>query len=159
MALRRSFYGETRRSTSDYAKQSFAKQRHSSWQRHGFVGYPKNAFIHGHARGFLRRRVNYGYNDYLYTYAPGKVDRSGRADQLVTFVDCLTRNVTGRSDSWAWWNPDEAHSGYGVQFAHNGGANLLFWDGHVLWATKETIATQNASSGYAHDYNYWFRLP
>ena len=100
--------------------------------------------------------VNYGFNDWIDTYSPGEIDRSGRSSELVTFADCRHRGISGRSDAWAWW--DSSHDGYGIPLLHSDGANLLFWDGHVLWATHDMIAAQNAPH-YSIYYNYWFRLP
>ncbi|MCX8082930.1 MAG: prepilin-type N-terminal cleavage/methylation domain-containing protein [bacterium] len=92
--------------------------------------------------------MNYGYTDWLgwyITYA-GKsnwywqsyIERSGKASKLVVFSDCFRYHVS----IYDWNNNTQYPNPSGVNWCHNGGANFLFWDGHVKWEPRNAMSAK-----------------
>jgi len=94
--------------------------------------------------------MNYGLTQYASYYSPGQIERAGYASKLVTFADSLHYGISYSASNEYWgnnyWSTGTGPYG-GIQWVHNGGANFVFWDGHVQWAKKAEVR------------NDWFYVP
>jgi len=95
-------------------------------------------------RGWHRpeRTGNEGYMDYGYNYTLNGLREStlmGYESRIVTFCDCERYHVTTSGGSAAWNHADDYR---GVQWCHNDGANFVFFDGHVEWATEDMVSNE-----------------
>ena len=66
-----------------------------------------------------------------------QIEKAGKSSKLVIFCDCKLYHVGNDPDYNAWWSTLPKR---GVNWCHNGGANFVFWDGHVRWATYNQIS-------------------
>lgn len=102
----------------------------------------------GHTESVHRPHMNYGYSETIVRLTTEQL--AGHADMIVTFADCRRYHFSsyrGTDDNLynAYWGY-EGPAG-GINWTHEGGANLVFWDGHVKWATREETDRD------------WFRSP
>jgi len=84
-----------------------------------------------------------GYNmDYGYNYTLDGRNEStlmGYESRIVTFCDAGRYILTTSAGGYAWNRPEVDR---GVQWCHNDGANFVFFDGHVEWATEDMVSDE-----------------
>jgi len=92
--------------------------------------------------------MDYGYNHSL--SLKKETQLMGHESITVIFCDAERYIVSSNAltSSYYWNNPAFDN---GVQWCHNSGANFLFYDGHVEWATEDIVSKFQSGTK-----NSWF---
>ena len=87
--------------------------------------------------------INYGYNIEPWMYKP-KLTMIKKPSTLACYVDCMNAMAVvswrGRYTGSDWANREDYR---GAWWGHLGGTNIVFFDGHYEWRTKNSLNDEN----------------
>jgi prepilin-type processing-associated H-X9-DG protein/prepilin-type N-terminal cleavage/methylation domain-containing protein len=87
--------------------------------------------------------VNYGYNVEPWYFKP-KINMLKKPSLRAAYADCVNAmGLTGwnaRGYGCDWANREDYRGGW---WGHNGGANVVFFDGHCEWRKRSSMSEEN----------------
>ncbi len=113
--------------------------------------------------GYKWTCVHYGYNFVLGPLPPSTLVRLARVkkpSETILLADAMHNltDPTKPSPSYRLDSGINANNFYRIHIRHNGGANVLWIDGHVTYEINACRRFQNCSDGWGGLHGYYFRL-